>query len=58
MVKVRRSYGFLNGIDVSFYGTKGGLSFGWKQDCAVVLRSFSNSHIDVLIKDDSNGNCL
>lgn len=57
MEGVRRFCGFLNGIDVTSLGSEGGLSLGWKHKCFVTLRSFLGSHIDVLIHDDSMGNC-
>lgn len=57
MDKVRRFCGFLNWVNISSNGIKGDLSFGWKQDCVAVSRSFSSFHIDVLIQDDSEGNC-
>ncbi|MBA0755070.1 hypothetical protein Gogos_021990 [Gossypium gossypioides] len=34
-----------------------GLSLGWKQHCIVSLRSFPDSHIDVLVDEDANGKC-
>lgn len=57
MKGVRRSCGYLNGIDVSSVGSSGGLSLGWKSGISITLRSFSNSHFDVLINEDTNGTC-
>ncbi|XP_012483050.1 uncharacterized protein LOC105797658 [Gossypium raimondii] len=35
----------------------GGLCLGWKSSISVTLRSFFNSHIDVLINEDINEKC-
>ncbi|KAA3460174.1 reverse transcriptase [Gossypium australe] len=56
MEQVRRSCGFLNGIDVDSEGSKGGLCLAWKGDVSISLQSFSKRHIDVLIDDSSNEN--
>lgn len=53
MKKVRKSCGFLNEIDVEEEGSCGGLRLAWKGDITVNLRSFSKSHIDVMIKEKS-----
>ncbi|KAA3484939.1 hypothetical protein EPI10_006990 [Gossypium australe] len=55
MEKIRRQCGFFNGIDVSTIGTRGGLSLDWRSEVSVVLRSFSNNHIDVNIEDSEVG---
>ncbi|GMI90334.1 hypothetical protein HRI_002702700 [Hibiscus trionum] len=52
MERVRRSCGFLFGIDVDAVGSRGGLSLGWKPDIDVTLLSFSGSHIDAIIRED------
>ncbi|KAA3466302.1 expansin-A1-like [Gossypium australe] len=52
MERVRRSYGFMNGIEVEVEGSQGGLCLAWKVDIKVTLRSFSKWHIDVIIKED------
>ncbi|MFQ6664855.1 hypothetical protein Gotur_031820 [Gossypium turneri] len=57
MTNIRRICGFQNKVDVDSVGRSGGLSFGWKHNCIVSLHSFSRRHIDVLIIDDSEGNC-
>lgn len=50
MEVVRRRCEFNNEIDVGAIGTKGGLSFGWKDNNSLVtLRSFSQYHIDMNI---------
>lgn len=49
MELIRRVFGFPNDVDVSDVGSKGGISLGWKDDSNIQLKSFSNSHIDVLI---------
>ncbi|KAL4310577.1 hypothetical protein GQ457_01G015360 [Hibiscus cannabinus] len=55
MEKIRRLCGFPNGLDVSSIGRGGGLSIGWKEDCNVTLRSYSDRHIDIFIEDDTEG---
>ncbi|KAA3481591.1 Exo_endo_phos domain-containing protein [Gossypium australe] len=52
MERVRRSCGFINGIDVEAEGSRGGLCLAWKVGIEVTLRSYSTWHIDVLIKED------
>lgn len=56
MERVRRSCGFLNGIDVDSRGSRGGLCMAWKGDINVQLQSFSQRHIDVIIEDMVEGN--
>lgn len=51
MEKVRRSYGFMNGINFEAEGSKGNLCPAWKEDISIILRSFSKWHIDVTIKE-------
>lgn len=48
--KVRRSCGFLNGIDVEVEGSRGGVCLARKGDTEVCLKSYSRSHIDVTVK--------
>lgn len=50
MELVRKRCGFLNGIDVGVYGTRGGICLSWKEDMIINLRSFSSNFIDVLVK--------
>ncbi|KAA3465094.1 reverse transcriptase [Gossypium australe] len=50
MEKVRMRCGFSNGIDIDANGTRDGLSLAWKEDLLVTLKSFSNNHIDVMVK--------
>lgn len=52
MEKVRRGCDFVNGIDVGVEGPRGGLCLAWKGEITISLRSFSRSHIDVMIKED------
>lgn len=52
MEKVRRSCGFLNEIEVAAEGSRGGLCLAWKGDILVTLRSFSESHIDVMVNEE------
>lgn len=54
MEKVRRSCGFLNGIEVSAEGSKGGLCLAWKENVSIILESYSRNHIDVSIQTDMN----
>lgn len=51
--KVRRNFGFLNRIDIEVEGSRGGLSLAWKGEITVQLRSFSKSHIDVMITEEN-----
>ncbi|GMI77433.1 hypothetical protein HRI_001412600 [Hibiscus trionum] len=51
MERVRRRCGYLFGIDVSAVGSRGGLSLGWKPEVDVTLRSYSQSHIDVVVEE-------
>ncbi|KAA3472230.1 reverse transcriptase [Gossypium australe] len=51
MERVRRSCGFMNGIEVEAEGSRGGLCLSWNDDIKVTLRSFSKWNIDVLIKE-------
>ncbi|GMI85864.1 hypothetical protein HRI_002255700 [Hibiscus trionum] len=59
MDRVRRKCGYLCGIDVASQGRSGDLSLAWKPECNVVLRSYSNRHIDVIItnEDGSSWRC-
>lgn len=52
---IRRKCRYLHGIHVGANGSKGGLRFGWKVDCVVTFRNFSNDHIDVEIQDTQGG---
>ncbi|KAA3462890.1 reverse transcriptase [Gossypium australe] len=52
MDRVRKSCGFMNGIDVGAEGSRGGLCLAWKGGIEVMLRTYSKWHIDVLIKED------
>ncbi|KAA3486868.1 reverse transcriptase [Gossypium australe] len=53
MEKVRRSYGFSNGIEIEAEGSRGGICLVWKEDIKVTLRSFSKNHIDVMVKEEN-----
>lgn len=55
MQKVRRSYGFLYGIDVPANGSKGGLCLAWKDSVSLSLKFFSGNHIDVVVEGVNNG---
>lgn len=50
-----RKLGFVNGINVATRGTIGGLTLCWKENSLVSLRSFSNHHIDVNVRDNEKG---
>ncbi|KAH1106130.1 hypothetical protein J1N35_009898 [Gossypium stocksii] len=54
MEAVRRRCGFLNGIDVSAEGSRGGLSFEWNGNNLVILQSFSKYHIDVEVQEEDS----
>ncbi|MBA0643818.1 hypothetical protein Goklo_028075, partial [Gossypium klotzschianum] len=49
----KETCGFTNGIDVSVEGLKGGLSLGWKEGITIKLRSYSNSHIDTEVMEET-----
>ncbi|XP_016743160.2 uncharacterized protein [Gossypium hirsutum] len=51
MEKVQPSCRFHFGIDVDSVGSRGGLSLAWQGDANIMLQSFSNRHIDVIIED-------
>ncbi|MBA0701810.1 hypothetical protein Goari_024862, partial [Gossypium aridum] len=55
MERVRKSCGFLNGIDVSSDGSKGGLCLAWREYKKIQLKSFSRRHIDVIIDEEDEG---
>lgn len=55
MATVRRKCGFREGIDVDSDGRSGGLSMGWIDSYKISLRSYSRSHIDVIVEDDGMG---
>ncbi|GMJ14221.1 hypothetical protein HRI_005091300 [Hibiscus trionum] len=54
MERVRHRCGFRYGIDVAANGSKGGLSLGWKPDCNITLSTYSQHHIDVIIREEDN----
>ncbi|MBA0794257.1 hypothetical protein Gohar_018607, partial [Gossypium harknessii] len=49
----KETCGFTNGIDVSVEGLKGGLSLGWKEGIMIKVRSYSNSHIDIEVMEET-----
>lgn len=51
MERIRRKFGFRNGIDVPAEGSRGGLCLRWREGLSVDLRSFNNNCIDVLVND-------
>ncbi|KAA3454199.1 reverse transcriptase [Gossypium australe] len=53
MERVRRSCGFVNGIDIAAEGSRGGLCLAWKVDFEVTLKSFSKWHIDTIVKEEN-----
>lgn len=52
MKRVRRSCGYVNGIEVGSDGTKGGLCLAWRNDVSITLRNCSKRHINVIIEHD------
>ncbi|MBA0618965.1 hypothetical protein Godav_028224 [Gossypium davidsonii] len=55
MKNVRRKCGFLNGIDIEANGSRGGLCLAWKDNTNICLKSFSTYHIDVVLKENTDG---
>lgn len=55
MEKVRRCCGFLNGIDVSAMGSRGGLCLTWNDEVQVTLEVYSLNSITMVIKGPTNG---
>lgn len=53
MEKYKYSLGFQNGLIVPSEGKSGGLALLWKQYADVLVKSCSNSHIDVVVLDPS-----
>lgn len=49
MDRIRRKFGFLNWLDMSVVGSRGGLSLVWKSDVKVSLHSMSINHVIVLV---------
>ncbi|KAA3480252.1 reverse transcriptase [Gossypium australe] len=52
MEKVRQRCGYHFGIDVESTGSKGGLSLAWRWNVNIVLQSFSQHHIDVIVEEN------
>lgn len=50
-----RKCGFRDGIDVDSDRKIGGLSLGWNESCKITLQSFSMRHVDVLVKEEGEG---
>lgn len=50
MEKIRRSFDFLNCINVAGNSSKGGLCLAWKVTTSVFVRSFSSNHINVKVE--------
>lgn len=51
MERIKKRFGFINGINVSSDGSRGRHCLGWKEGFLVDLRSFNASYIDVMIND-------
>lgn len=51
MERVRRNFGFVNGIEVDLDGTRGGLCLAQRNDVNITLYNFSKRNIDVVIED-------
>lgn len=57
MAFVRRKLGFMNGLEVSTDGSKGGLCLAWNGNYVVSLRSYVRNFINVdILDEDSNFN--
>ncbi|MBA0583907.1 hypothetical protein Gorai_014747 [Gossypium raimondii] len=54
MERIKKKYGFVNGVDISAQGSRGSLSLSWCSSVNVTVMSFSENHIDVTI-DNSDG---
>ncbi|KAA3474108.1 reverse transcriptase [Gossypium australe] len=54
MERVRRSIGFINGIEVDPDGSKEGLCLAWKSEASITLQNFSRRHIDVLVSKQND----
>jgi hypothetical protein len=52
---LRWKFGFSNAFGVKSVGLSGGLCLYWNNDSRVSMKSFSNTHIDVLIQNDELG---
>ncbi|GMI64464.1 hypothetical protein HRI_000115700 [Hibiscus trionum] len=57
MERVRKLFGYVNGVEVSSDGRSGGLCLGWKDTVTLSVRSFSTNHIDVMIIEENGGRC-
>lgn len=55
MKKIRRNFGFLNGIGVPVNGSKGELCLTWKDSVSLSLKCYSGNHIDVEVEGETNG---
>lgn len=53
MKGVRNKIGYTQGIMVPSDGRSGGLAMMWKEGTKICLKSFSNSHINVVVNGDS-----
>lgn len=53
MERIRKSFGFLNGIDVFTSSSRGGLCLAWKDSINISFPSFSNNLINVIVKNES-----
>ncbi|MBA0675514.1 hypothetical protein Goari_017054 [Gossypium aridum] len=54
MERIRRKYGFANGVDISAQGLRRGLYLSWCSSVNVIITSFSENHIDAIV-DNSDG---
>lgn len=53
MEAIRKMCGYANGIDVCVDGSKEGLYLGRKEEVIVTLKSYSRSHIDIEVMENS-----
>uniref|UniRef100_A0A7N2MKJ4 DUF4283 domain-containing protein n=1 Tax=Quercus lobata TaxID=97700 RepID=A0A7N2MKJ4_QUELO len=51
---IQNKINFTQGIIIPSDGRSGGLAMLWKEGTEISFKSYSNSHIDVVIRDDSN----
>ncbi|CAM8905799.1 unnamed protein product [Rhodiola kirilowii] len=51
--QVRRQLGFDNGFTVERRGRSGGLALWWRKSSNVLVRSYSDYHIDAVVEEDS-----
>lgn len=53
MEKKKESVGFTNGLVVPSSGRSGGLALMWRKEITVDIQSYSGSHIDAVVTENS-----